>query len=160
MDWCIGCGMCAQLCPYGNISMHDFAKPGFLPEPLAKIADGIGFITSKLLRKPATVTPPVAAKTPAAATPAAPPAKLTPDMLAQKAEERAVEIYSKVKTKATTCDLCTQLSTPSCVYACPHDAAKRVSPSKFFAKEIGRKSKSRRSLFTRVDPPSGDRTTH
>lgn len=36
-------------------------------------------------------------------------------------------------TKATTCDLCTDLSVPSCVYACPHDAAKRVDPAKFFA---------------------------
>jgi Fe-S-cluster-containing hydrogenase component 2 len=34
--------------------------------------------------------------------------------------------------KANTCDLCTQLSTPSCVYACPHDAAKRVDPQRFF----------------------------
>ncbi len=25
-DWCIGCGKCAQQCPYGNISMHPFKK--------------------------------------------------------------------------------------------------------------------------------------
>lgn len=36
-------------------------------------------------------------------------------------------------TKATTCDLCSDLSVPSCVYACPHDAAKRVDPAVFFA---------------------------
>jgi Fe-S-cluster-containing hydrogenase component 2 len=36
-------------------------------------------------------------------------------------------------SKATTCDLCTDLSVPSCVYACPHDAAKRVDPQTFFA---------------------------
>ena len=23
-DWCIGCGMCAKNCPYGNINMHPF----------------------------------------------------------------------------------------------------------------------------------------
>ena len=39
----------------------------------------------------------------------------------------------KAGFKAATCDLCTQLNMPSCVYACPHDAAKRVDPAKFFA---------------------------
>jgi Fe-S-cluster-containing hydrogenase component 2 len=35
-----------------------------------------------------------------------------------------------VKQKATTCDLCHDLgpnAEPSCVYACPHDAAHRMS---------------------------------
>jgi Fe-S-cluster-containing hydrogenase component 2 len=45
-----------------------------------------------------------------------------------------VKIEKKKSTtyKANTCDLCTQLSVPSCVYACPHDAAKRVDPQRFF----------------------------
>lgn len=38
-----------------------------------------------------------------------------------------------VKLKATSCDLCTDLAEPSCVYACPHDAAHRVNPPEFFA---------------------------
>jgi CRP-like cAMP-binding protein/Fe-S-cluster-containing dehydrogenase component len=64
-DWCIGCGLCAENCPYGNINMvtrHDAVR---------------------------------------------------------KADVR----------KATTCDLCSSLGPgiePSCVYACPHDAAHRM----------------------------------
>ena len=42
-------------------------------------------------------------------------------------QEKAV-----VREKATTCDLSRQYHEPACVYACPHDALKRVEPAKFF----------------------------
>jgi Fe-S-cluster-containing hydrogenase component 2 len=70
-DWCIGCGLCAKNCPYGNINMHAY---GDAPQ-----------------------------------------------------QEKA-----KPQTKAITCDLCADLPEPSCVYACPHEAAHRVDPLKFF----------------------------
>ncbi len=38
--------------------------------------------------------------------------------------------------KALTCDLCSGLDEPSCVYACPHDAAIRVEPIQFFAEQL------------------------
>lgn len=73
-DWCIGCGKCAENCPYGNINMHPFPTGKKGPDPD------------------------------------------NPD--------RQIPI---VQQKATMCDLCTDLDgQPSCVYACPHDAAHRM----------------------------------
>jgi CRP-like cAMP-binding protein len=92
-DWCIGCGKCAELCPYGNINMH----------PLEVIKE----IKTEVKSDKEGVPPKI------------------------KIEKKKTTAY-----KANTCDLCTQLSTPSCVYACPHDAAKRVDPQKFFGDAI------------------------
>jgi len=91
-DWCIGCGKCAELCPYGNINMH----------PLEVMKE----IKTEIKGKDGA------------------PAQV-------KIEKKKMTAY-----KANTCDLCTQLSTPSCVYACPHDAAKRVDPQRFFGDAI------------------------
>ncbi|HEU4371230.1 MAG TPA: cyclic nucleotide-binding domain-containing protein [Methylomirabilota bacterium] len=37
-----------------------------------------------------------------------------------------------VREKATTCDLSREYHEPACVYACPHDALKRIEPVTFF----------------------------
>jgi Fe-S-cluster-containing hydrogenase component 2 len=89
-DWCIGCGKCAELCPYGNINMHPFEVIKEVKTEVKSTHEGV-------------------------------PPKV-------KIEKKKTTAF-----KANTCDLCTELSTPSCVYACPHEAAKRVDPKRFFA---------------------------
>jgi CRP-like cAMP-binding protein/Fe-S-cluster-containing dehydrogenase component len=81
-DWCVGCGLCAENCPYGNINLHPFEVMADDPE--------------------------------------------------RPGRKKAV-----VKKKATSCDLCAEHEEPSCVYACPHDAAHRVDPREFFAGLVG-----------------------
>jgi len=79
-DWCVGCGLCANNCPYGNINLHEFPAP----------AGSTG-------------------------------------------------VKATVK-KATSCNLCYDHPEPSCVYACPHDAAHRINPPDFFGQMLGGKN--------------------
>jgi Fe-S-cluster-containing hydrogenase component 2/CRP-like cAMP-binding protein len=103
-DWCIGCGLCASNCPYGNISMHSFAVE-------------------------------------------------TPD------PARPSRMIAATKRKATGCDLCTEHAEPSCVYACPHDAAHRVEPLTFFGSKLGMSAPEPARDTTRADKRSVDQTS-
>jgi Fe-S-cluster-containing hydrogenase component 2/CRP-like cAMP-binding protein len=84
-DWCIGCGVCADQCPYGSILMNPLTKP------------------------------------------------LEFNDRARLVLEAGSEVRSIVE-QAVVCDLCSALPSqqPSCVYACPHDAALRVNAQDFF----------------------------
>lgn len=84
-DWCIGCGRCAEQCPYGNINMHPFEVE------VRDLSNG--------------------------------------------------EVRTETRKKAAVCDLCTdqcltENDDPSCVYACPHDAAHRVDGQTFFDQHL------------------------
>jgi Fe-S-cluster-containing hydrogenase component 2 len=48
-------------------------------------------------------------------------------------------MMASTRKKATGCDLCMEHAEPSCVYACPHDAAHRVEPLTFFGTMLGAK---------------------
>ena len=84
-NWCIGCGMCADQCPYGSILMNPLTKPVELSDQ------------------------------------------------ARSALGTESEIKS-ITAQAVVGDLCSSLpsQSPSCVYACPHDAAIRVNAQDFF----------------------------
>jgi Fe-S-cluster-containing hydrogenase component 2 len=77
-DWCVGCGICAEQCPYGSIHMHERS-------------------TEEI-----------------------------PDIGREAVED---------KPMAVCCDQCSSQidGIPSCVYACPHDAAGRVDAWEFFS---------------------------
>ncbi|NQV25246.1 MAG: 4Fe-4S dicluster domain-containing protein [Rhodopirellula sp.] len=83
-DWCIGCSLCADQCPYGSIQMN--ALEGGL------------------------------------------------ELTASQQALLGGEDIKTVNERAVVCDLCSSLpsKSPSCVYACPHDAAMRVNALEFF----------------------------
>ena len=51
-------------------------------------------------------------------------------------------VSPRVVRKATSCNLCHEHDEPSCVYACPHDAAHRVTPTTFFSQLMSSRTPS------------------
>jgi Fe-S-cluster-containing hydrogenase component 2 len=83
-NWCIGCSMCADQCPYGSIHMNEIEAVELTPMQRMAVPEGTDL--------------------------------------------------KQVTERAVVCDMCSSLPSrsPSCVYACPHDAAMRVDGRDFF----------------------------
>lgn len=112
---CIGCGICAERCPYDNISiisLADEVKETSLWERFnAFFTKGVGKERGKKLL-------PVLNGLVA-------PGPLNP--------QQPLDAFGEMRKKiAIKCDLCAGYNNQACVQACPTGAAFRAQPSKFF----------------------------
>jgi CRP-like cAMP-binding protein/Fe-S-cluster-containing hydrogenase component 2 len=114
---CIGCGICAERCPYNNISIVTLDEQETTEEQ-SSWKKFSGFFTSGAGKERKRRVLPMA-QTP-----------LQPGPLEQNAAKDAItEIRKKIAVK---CDLCAGYNNQACVQACPVGAAFRVNPVTFF----------------------------
>ncbi|MEO8956769.1 MAG: cyclic nucleotide-binding domain-containing protein [Ktedonobacteraceae bacterium] len=112
---CIGCGICAERCPYDNISIVSLADEATVHSPWQRFTN---FFAKGAGQERGKKTLPMAGATAAPGPLDAPP---LPDAFG--------EIRKKLAIK---CDLCAGYNNQACVQACPTGAAFRAQPAKFF----------------------------
>jgi CRP-like cAMP-binding protein/Fe-S-cluster-containing hydrogenase component 2 len=143
-DFCIGCGSCAKLCPYGNITVttiNEEPREGFVAKVLkafsikgrsngAARATGIAGKAAKPARFVFPGDRDQRERKPSERLPG------DRDMIASAAPVQEGSEKKKAtapKRKAVKCDMCRDYELMGCVYNCPRGAARRVDPTEFFS---------------------------
>ena len=116
---CIGCGICAERCPYDNISimnLEDESAGGRLADTNSNWQRFSGFFTKGAGKERGHKSLPMLQ---------AAPGPLD--------THRPRDAYGEMRKKlAIKCDLCAGYDNQACVQACPTGAAIRVQPTTFF----------------------------
>jgi Fe-S-cluster-containing hydrogenase component 2/CRP-like cAMP-binding protein len=110
---CIGCGICAERCPYNNISIMTLQEEVEERSVWQHFGD---FFTKGVGKERGRRTLPMLQT-------------VAPSPLAEEGDGVHGEIRKKLAIK---CDLCAGYNNQACVQACPTGAAFRVQPTQFF----------------------------
>jgi len=122
-DSCIGCGICAERCPYDNISIMTLEEEH---EPRSTWQAFSSFFTKGTGKERGHIVAGVVRSgVGELASALAAPGPLN--------AHQPVDAYGEMRKKiAIKCDLCAGYDNQACVQACPTSAAIRVQPTAFF----------------------------
>lgn len=116
-DSCIGCGICAERCPYDNISIMNLEEDETLPVEQGLLQQFSSFFKNGSGKERGRKLLPMALRT-------------TPGPLNTN---EPLDTFGELRKKiAIKCDLCAGYENQACVQACPTGAAIRINPVSFF----------------------------